>query len=726
MSIVETQETDCREATYSVPKGVRQTSSLLGRAGCGMRLKVSRDASSDVVELASRKCRVGSAPSCDVRVNEPGIAPIECLIFHGSKNNIVRWLDASRGFAGGEFFEDEILRVGDPLQIGPVELEVLIDEMMEAEAPWEPEEPSGTSEDRLAEYISRLERLEIQLHELQQASGAMAPPADATDSNDEVVATISALAAQLAALQARGTTDRDLWAGEKAEVEALLQSRLREFDLLQDEVRHLRDELVTVRSEYRNTLTNDDTRERLAEVSQTLAERTGEFERRQLDWERERGQFQRHLQANMERLEEFEKQLSEQSDRQTESELARQIAERRADQLQESVEKLSQQLAEQQQEYEAVRAQWEADRAALELELAEAKERLAQSATTAAAEAELREAWNRERHELQSQINESTSRLEETRQELESQRRQFHEEQLSRLVSQPEERSFDQPIQSAKQRINRNDSGPSYNPMDLLLAAGSLGDEPSDEFEARVRNFVSPVTKDVDDAESEYPTDQYGPATAREQHDRAQPFSDLQSAACLNDEVVELAFETASPASPVSTAGVLAKLGRSGVWDDDESDADDSNDSGFGASETLGSRYGRPQFMPVTEMPSSSSIGKRSEIQDDEEESIEAYMARLMNRVRATDVRDEPSRTPEPAVVRSPSTEYTEVKIAKRPDLAPEPEKFNPEEYKPRSQAPELADRMTAMRSLANDSARSAIASHAKRNWSSMMKLKLL
>ena len=55
---------------------------------------------SDIVELASRRCLVGSAPSCDVRVNEPGVAPIECLIFHGAKNNVVRWLGCVAGIRG--------------------------------------------------------------------------------------------------------------------------------------------------------------------------------------------------------------------------------------------------------------------------------------------------------------------------------------------------------------------------------------------------------------------------------------------------------------------------------------------------------------------------------------------------------------------------------------------------------------------------------------------------
>lgn len=759
MPIVETQNTvrPVDTSATSAAQGVREATSLLGFVSRGMRLKVSRDASasSDIVELASRRCLVGSAPSCDVRVNEPGIAPIECLILHGAKNNVVRWFDTVRGFAGGEFFEDEILRAGDPLQVGPVELELLIDEIMQAEVPATSDELAGTSEDRLAEYISRLERLELQLQDLQLASSGTVVPADAADANHEVVATINALATQLAELQARSATDRDLWSGERAELEALLQSRLSEFDLLQEEVQRLRDELVTVRSEYSNAIANEAASDRLAAVSQTLVERTHEFEQQQTNWERERSELQRHLQANMEKFEQFETQLAEQNDRQSQSDAARQAAEARADRLQESVEQLSERLAVQQQEYETVRAQWDADRTSLESELAETKERLTQFATTESANLELRDAWNRERTDLQSQIDASNSRLEEAQEELETQRRRAHEEKQVRLETQSNVRISDQPNGRTEQRTDHKVRGASCNPMDRLLAASSLDNDADDEYDARLRNFVSPVPQHDDSTESAYPTDQYGTSAHTEPDDDDQPFNSLRSAAYLNDEtdeestdedsfatsigvqnygqefdtesdeVAELAFEAASPAPPVSTAEVLARLGQSGAWNDDEPDADDSSDSRSAHTGSTSSQYGQPQYTPVAETPFNSSIGKSTTASDDEEESIEAYMARLMNRVRATDVRDEPARKPEPTVVRSPSTEYTEVKETKTA-REPEPEKFNPEEYKPRSQAPELADRMTAMRSLANDSARSAIASHAKRNWSSVMKLKLL
>ena len=285
-----------------------------------------------------------------------------------------------------------------------------------------------------------------------------------------------------------------------------------------------------------------------------------------------------------------------------------------------------------------------------------------------------------------------------------------------------------------------------------------MGDGQNDEFEERVRKFTSPAPKDSNDAEPQYPENQYRPAEYEEPNIDEQPLNDAQLATYLNDapddeeadqiplseamasqyygqafeldpeeekekKEEEVAVETALPASPVGTADLLAQLGQSGAWDEDESDADDLR---CAEPATVEAQAELPPQFPVAETPFNSSIGKDAYVSEVEEESIETYMARLMNRVRATDDRDEPFRKVKPTLERIPVTEYTEVTESMQHERKPEPEKFNPEEYKPRSQAPELADRMTAMRSLANDSARSAIASHAKRNWSSVMKLMLL
>lgn len=757
MTIVDIQE-PARRGTPSLTKHDRGLSSLLGPTERGMRVKVSREefSRSDIVEIASRRCAVGSALSCDVRINEPGVAPVECLIFHGSKNNVVRWLDASQEFTGGELFEDEILRAGDPLQIGPVELELLLDEIMESEESVPVVDMSVTSEDRLAEYILRLERLELQLVELQQASDSSTTFQDRDNPSKEVAATISALSSQLADLQTRSVEDRGSWSAEKADLEALLRTRLREFDALQADVQRLRDELQNVRDEYENVSAKDESSERLAEVSQELTERKEEFELEQASWQNERTEFQRHLQENMDRLEQFESQLAEQNERHRQSDLAREAAEARADRLQESVEELSKRLAEQQDEYEAVRATWDAERATLESELVEVKRRLAESVATESMELELRDAWDREKRKLQTQIDDSNARLEEAQTALETQRREFTQAQQRVQEVEHESRDFKPASKTAHQPFGSRVGVAAYNPMDRLLATEESGEDPSDEFDDRLRSFTTPVATKPDrsepeDIESDYPASDYSVDSYRPSADDAQddePSSgSMQSAAYLNDESEdegtilnplltasesqsdddffdssdeeeeEIVFESATSTPPVSTADVLARLGQTSDWNDGETEVDDSR---FAESETT-----ELQFTPVEPTPFDSSAGERADASSDEEESIEAYMARLMNRVRATDVRDEPAKRLAPVVERGPVTEYTEVKKAPEAKSAPEVEKFNPEEYKPRSQAPEAADRMTAMRSLANDSARSAIASHAKRNWSSVMKLKL-
>ncbi|MDA1051897.1 MAG: hypothetical protein O3C40_15635 [Planctomycetota bacterium] len=602
MTIVDTQDVVCQELASST-NGVRESTSLLGLVGRGMRLKVSRDEprASDIVELASRRCLVGSAPSCDVRVNEPGVAPVECLIFHGTKNNVVRWLDASQEFAGGELFEDEILRAGDPLQIGPVELELLVDEIMAMKERSNTEEMSGSSEDRLTEYMSRLERLEVQLVE---------------------------------------------------------------FNLLQEEVQRLRDELLTVRSEYGHHAANVDASDRLAEVSLELAERSEEFEQEQTDWERDRRAFQHQLQENIERLARFETQLAEQNERQAESETARQAAEGRADRLQQSVDELSTRLAVQ-----------------------------------------------REQNETDQPVRDFTSPPPESRDVVES-------EYPDAAYSDDEYTPSAYGARDDEEHTLRG-----------LESAAYLNDAVPDEDIVEDPSLTAMEANRY--AHANYASANYASAN----YASANYASAFEASEPVIDDEEEVAFETASSDPPVSTADVLARLGSSGVWNDDESGADESSDSRFAdagnSPRDAISRFAEPEtsqprYTPACKTPFAASLGNAASQSEEDEESIEAYMARLMNRVRATDDRDQPSKRPEAATERSPVTEYTEVAARPQSVREPEPEKFNAAEYKPRSQAPEMANRMTAMRSLANDSARSAIASHAKRNWSSVMKLKLL
>ena len=107
-----------------------------------------------------------------------------------------------------------------------------------------------------------------------------------------------------------------------------------------------------------------------------------------------------------------------------------------------------------------------------------------------------------------------------------------------------------------------------------------------------------------------------------------------------------------------------------------------------------------------------------------EEESIEDYMQRLLNRVRggAEDAKATPVHsTPIPAkVVATPSANTSATKPRSRvaasmgldmndPETVPKVEKLSEELFMPRQQAPEKRNDLSALRELANTNARRAI-----------------
>lgn len=128
-----------------------------------------------------------------------------------------------------------------------------------------------------------------------------------------------------------------------------------------------------------------------------------------------------------------------------------------------------------------------------------------------------------------------------------------------------------------------------------------------------------------------------------------------------------------------------------------------------------------PQFVPgsppsaETPKPVWNQPGQDPPADDD---SIEAYMSRLLKRVRG----DSHVATPAVAV---PAPKPAPVAPAPLPvEIAPAPiatvpaETVKPEEYVPRQKAPELTTNMAAMRELANSAARTAIVKHQKRSGS--------
>lgn len=86
------------------------------------------------------KHSIGSGPRCSLRLQFPGVVPMQCLIaYDGESLRVRRW--AENTYLNGEAFEDAELTAGDVLTLGPVDLEVV--QPLEAVEPLDTEEVIG-------------------------------------------------------------------------------------------------------------------------------------------------------------------------------------------------------------------------------------------------------------------------------------------------------------------------------------------------------------------------------------------------------------------------------------------------------------------------------------------------------------------------------------------------------------------------------------------------------
>jgi len=194
-------------------------------------------------------------------------------------------------------------------------------------------------------------------------------------------------------------------------------------------------------------------------------------------------------------------------------------------------------------------------------------------------------------------------------------------------------------------------------------------------------------------------------------------------------------------AAPVSTADVLARLALAtespSAEDPDELHADDPFDTAGTSARTLPGYaipdvsetavcdsdsamdfgYGRPSSDGA-----SSSLGSDHH-GDESDESIEVYMNQLLARVRGNALDEgSPSKSNQNAGAAN-STGHDPSTTDPQPV---EDEVVPVRPYQPRSEAPHVVANLAAMRELANDTARSAIAAHAKSSWIDMAKANLI
>ena len=192
--------------------------------------------------------------------------------------------------------------------------------------------------------------------------------------------------------------------------------------------------------------------------------------------------------------------------------------------------------------------------------------------------------------------------------------------------------------------------------------------------------------------------------------------------------------------APVSLDSVLDKMGVEMTFDESSHQEPETTESKSIGQAEKSTEYETGASSVSVTPDHEAEKGRLRE--HEEEESIDSYMARLMDRVRSLNG----SESQTPAIIKSQPVDTQKVAASKQekpaagpserdtipfqqsaaPQETQTPEQAEPEEILPRGVAPERSENLSAMRELANVSAQSAINRHTKSQFRHAARSKLL
>ncbi|MFV1964037.1 MAG: FHA domain-containing protein [Pirellulaceae bacterium] len=427
----------------------------------------------------------------------------------------------------------------------------------------------------------------------------------------------------------------------------------------------------------------------IEQLTQQIAD---DRERRLIDqqaWEAEKQRLNVDLARSAEQLSVLASELAEQQQRQDETEQERR---RVSDQLAELEEAQGRWI----QEREAVDAEYRQAREdalqvqrQLEAELADRRARLSNLERDAEDRQQRQAEWEVIRDQLEADRNQLQQAIEEHAAQIELLRAQ-HEEERRKWT---EEKTALESVLADKAAREERTGAETTSPQQVPLSQG-------------------------------------GPQGVQEEWETV-----LAQAQTESTKLAEPHFDETASKAPHRAAEALARLGQAGIWRDEE-DAAEPEESQPPSETPVNEMRNAPPFpmpqeanhAPPFPMPQEANHAPRDRASsDDGEESIEDYMSRLLRRVGGAS--DEAATNP---ISVGPNTRLPRDPIAAalperttecNADAVDNADAVEPEgEFVPRRQAPELSSNLAAMRVLANDTTRSAIAKHADRNWSNRAK----
>lgn len=779
-----------------------------------LRLQVLDGSSPNrIVRVSARRCTVGGAPSCTVRLRAFGVRPFHCLIQQSAGRTRVRSLCPGNQLNGLPF-RQERLQDGDTLTLGPITFRVLLDHQARvlpsapltagAQSTAPASDAPETAVDELPEAVlARIERLENQLAELERR--AEAPPAESAESVPPSL--FDNLMAELAQQREDLGRQRLEWASERQRLDQLLTDRMGRLAELEAQLlaqQQNRRELEESFDHARNRLAEleealEQSRQRLHSEQQEHGEQRNAWDTLRSHLEAELAASRRQWAELVQQVESFQQQSQQDRDNW-------QAAEARLAEVRRCLEELSAQFQGQQSDFQHQSALWLDQKQRLETQLEAAlqraeQERLEQAAAlehwqgqcrelearlasqqavvaqqqqqladldslrdrllqqcgeqqgtieqlasrcsqqdtdaarVIAETAEQEQQWERQRAEFLQQ--QSQWELERARllDELEAHQRRFDEQQtmLERIeaASQEEYRQWEvercRLLEQLQQATAAQESYAQLNPLAcdaerllpaLLAASSSNRSEP--DADGLASASLAP-------AEDVLPGQHTGIPQVGESLESTEPTCETEIAECLVPPVAddseswtgadfrrEAAEDT--PLDRRSFDGVKAQLQELGVWRDAPREWDmrepSATDTKSEAAE-LSTSSVLDEVVADTESPVSREPRRGA---GDEDESIESYMNQLLVRLRGPSAWSGYVYAPPPEAPRPEDRPpITESKWC-APSPVPADESEEAADFRPRSQAPEVSADLAAMRALANDSARTAIATHKRQS----------
>lgn len=726
------------------------------------------DREGQTIRLKSTKCTIGSGEHCTLRIRARGVQPLHCILIRKAARTVVRrW--ATDTLLNGASFSDAALNVGDRLAIGPIEFEVLESGTI----------PSGTSGDRalsagisggvgkgdsLVEHLQAAKdlarkRTEKILHRLRQANrqielltkehGKDNPHGLCADNlNDQVsrtpgepdtVRTEKSLPEETLALirqqQTELDTARERWKAEQERSEGELQMRRSETDLARVELDSLRE---TIAKERKAIETEKARYEQFAEVI-----------------EKQRREVERQSEAVAGEFAELARQRDEAGHIRKELDSLREaLANEREILLAERarLERLDADGSERQVEAAGQAATNSEKLADLELqreEIARAGARLDTERKVLRNDREAIDA-ERERHarlaaDLQEQRSETerqSKALAQEATELRAERDAFADEQRKWEIAEIQARKQ---IEQRAEQLDRQKEA-----LDNQKQALTTAKEEWQALMAEAEARLSARAEQLDERERQLdnrtaqldrvpcPTNAFlKPSTAGELDflDNAQETDEPARSMNSNDLFKQMRAVSPGSTVPLSDFSELAKILR-----EDASASESADSEPVTGTREADEEHGRPTVSqilladpviadsfvppPIEQQPVPSQPRGRPAKEEEQEESIEQYMAGLLARVNSG---SPSSYSPPPAerAKRTPRATQASQERADRTDdsnsrnnsheaLQPYPAVGEPHRKRPRARAPERAEDLVTLRELANLSAQSALDTHAR------------